>query len=173
MRSVYACLVAGLVWVLTGCVSAPVALAPVGPNPVGNPTTGSTGELQVFSSVVEQSDDQNQATDDEPVWYQHTDYRIYNLQGKLLKHVDNTIGHYDQAPRPVTLSAGQYLIRAQSKDYLWVVLPVTIQAGRTTQVHLDDKWKLPPDTPENELVCLPNGKPVGWRADSTNDTGIN
>jgi hypothetical protein len=172
MQSVYVLLGAGVVSLLVGCSSTPVALAPVGPNPVGSQRTASKGELQVFSSLVEQSDDQNQGSKD-PVWYQHTDYRIYDLDGKLVKRVDNTIGHYEQAPRVVALPAGKYLVKAQAKDYLWVEVPVTIKPGRTTRVHLDDKWKLPADTPKRELVSMPNGYPVGWSAEFTKEIGAN
>ncbi len=172
MRSVYVLLGTGLVSLLIGCSSTPIALAPVGPNPVGGETIGSQGELQVFSSLVEQSDDQNQGSED-PVWYQHTDYRIYDLHGKLVKRVANTIGHYEQAARRVVLPTGRYLVKAQAKDYLWVEVPVTIEPGRTTRVHLDDNWKLPADAPKRELVSMPNGNPVGWRAESTKEIGVN
>jgi hypothetical protein len=168
MKSVSIILGAGLVSLLTGCSSTPVVLAPVGPNPVGGERAASTGELQVFSSLTEQSDDQNQGSED-PVWRQHTDYRIYSLQGKLVKRVDNTIGHFEEAPRRVALPAGQYLVKAQAMDYLWVEVPVTIERGRTTRVHLDDNWKLSADTPKNELVSMPNGKPAGWRAEGDRD----
>lgn len=161
---------AGMVSVLVGCATTPVALAPVGPNPAGRERAVSKGELQVFSNLGEESDDQNQGGTD-PVWYQHRDYNIYNLQGKLVKHVDNTIGHYEQAPRRVALPAGRYLVKAQAKDYLRVAVPVTIEPGRTTRVHLDDKWQLPADTPHRELVCLPNGDPAGWRTEIAKEIG--
>jgi hypothetical protein len=77
MRSVCIVLGPGLVSLLVGCSSTPVALAPIGPNPVGGERIASKGELQVFSNLAGQSDDQNQGSKD-PVWYQHTDYNIYN-----------------------------------------------------------------------------------------------
>jgi hypothetical protein len=157
---------------LLGCSSTPVAVAPIGPNPVGSERLASTGELEVFSNLAEQSDNENQGSRD-PAWYQHSDYNIYNLQGKLVKHVDNSVGHYEQAPRRVALPAGRYLVKAQAKDYLQVEVPVTIQRGRTTRIHLDDHWKLPADTPTRELVSLPNGFPVGWRSESPKEIGNN
>jgi len=132
----------------------------------------SKGELQVFSCLDEESDDQNQGSQD-PVWYQHSDYSIYNLHGKLVKRVNNTTGHYEQAPRRVALPAGRYIVKAQANDYLQVKLPVTIEPGRTTRVHLDDNWKLPAGTQKRELVYMPNGNPVGWSAESTKEIGIN
>jgi hypothetical protein len=161
MKSVYILLATGLVSLLVGCSSTPVALAPVGPNPVDIESMDSKGALQVFSSLTGRSEGDN------PTWHKHTEYYIYNLHGKLLKHVDNTIGHYENAPRPVALPAGRYLVKAHAKDYFWVNVPVTIERGRTTRVHLDDNWKLPANTPKTELVSMPNGNPVGWRAEST------
>ena len=172
MKSVCIFLGPGLVALLAGCSSTPVALAPIGPNPVGSESAATKGELQVFSNLTEQSDDQNQSSTD-PVWYQHRDYNIYDLHGRLVKHVNNTVGHYEQVPRRVALPAGRYLVRAQAADYLRVEVPVTIERGRTTRVHLDDKWKLPPDTPNRELVSLPNGNPVGWRAEPAKEFGNN
>lgn len=173
MKHDYVFLSTGLVLLLVGCSSTPIALAPVGPNPVGSERSASKGELQVFSSLVDRSDDQNQANDSDPGWYQHTDYRIYDLHGKLVKRVDNAIGHYEQAPRGVALPAGQYLVKARAQDYLRVEVPVLIEPGRTTKVHLDDNWKLPAGTPRSELVSTPNGNPVGWRAEPTKELSVN
>ena len=172
MKSVSILLGAGLVSLLAGCASTPIALAPVGPNPVGIEGMASQGELQVFSSLTEQSDNQNQGSDD-PVWYQHTGYGIYSLDGKLVERVDNAKGHYSEAPLRVSLPAGRYLVRAEAEDYVSVEVPVVIERGRTTRVHLDDNWKLAPGTPGRELVSLPNGNPVGWRAESAKETGTN
>jgi len=122
---------------------------------------------------VEQSDDQNQAGDGSPFWYQHSDYSIYTPGGKLVKRVGNTVGHYAQSPDAVALPAGQYVVKARASDYSWVKVPVTVEPGRTTRVHLDDNWKLPAGIPKSALVSLPNGNPVGWRADVAKESGIN
>jgi hypothetical protein len=172
MKKLFVLLGAGMVSLLMGCSSAPVALAPVGPNPLGSESTVDEGQLQVFSGLAERSDNRNQASED-PVWYQHTDYRIYDLHGKLVKRVNNTIGHYEQTPRPVALPAGRYVVKAEASDYSMVQVPVTIKRGRITRIHLDDNWKVPADAPRNELVRMPNGKPAGWRAETTNQTAIN
>jgi hypothetical protein len=102
---------------------------------------------------------------DNPTWYQHTAYYIYDLHGKIVKHVDNTIGRYEQAPKLLPLPAGRYLVKAKANDFLWVAVPVTIERGRTTRVHLADNWKPPLDTSKAELVSMPNGNPIGWRVD--------
>ena len=107
------------------------------------------------------------------MWYQHTDYSIYDLRGTLLKRVDNTLGHYEQAPCRVPLTAGRYRVKAEAEDYLQVEVPVTIEPGRTTRVHLDNNWKLPVATPKSEVVSTPNGNPVGWRAEPAKGLGLN
>lgn len=150
--------------VLIGCSSTPVVLAPVGPNPTGIRSAASQGELQVFSSLEEESDDQNQGSSD-PIWHQHTDYTIYDTQGNRVERVDNTTGHYARSPRLVALPAGQYVVKAEAKDYFVAEVPVTIEPGRTTKVHLDGKWQPPANTSTNGLVSMPNGVPAGWRAD--------
>jgi hypothetical protein len=156
---------AGLVSLLIGCASAPVALAPVGPNPAGAGNGTSGGGLQVFSSLAARSEGDN------PAWYQHTGYCIYDLQGKLVRRVNNTIGYYAEAPRRVALPAGNYLVKARAGDYPRVDVPVTIVPGRTTKIHLDDSWKPPAATPMTRLVCLPNGNPAGWRG-SPDEAGV-
>jgi len=163
MKSLYFLLGAGLASFLAGCASTPVALGPVGPNPLSDIGMASEGQLQVFSSLAQESDDQNQGSED-PVWYQHTDYTIRDLHGRLVRRVDNTVGHYSQAPRVVTLPPGRYLVKAHAKDYLQVEVPVTIERGRTTRVHLDDNWKPPAVAPKRDVVSMPDGTPVGWRA---------
>jgi len=170
MKSICLLLGTGLVSVLVGCSSIPIAVAPVGPNPFGTKGIASKGELQVFSCLTTESDDHNQGSRD-PVWYQHTDYYVYDLQHQLLKHVHNTVGHYAEAPRQVELPAGTYIIKAQANDYVWVDVPVTIERGRTTRVHLDDQWSVPGYAAKTAVVCLPNGSPVGWLAEVSKPSG--
>jgi hypothetical protein len=167
MKRISIALGAGVVLLAAGCSTTPVALAPVGPNPARSQRMTATGELQVFSALEEESDNQNQGSTD-PVWYQHADYSVYDAHGKPIARVDNTVGHYQQSPRRLALPPGQYLVRAPAKDYPQVEVPVTIQRGRLTRVHLDDKWQLPPATPKTELVSTPRDEPVGWKADLTN-----
>lgn len=167
MKRISLLLGTGLVSVLVGCSSTPVAVAPVGPNPIGGVSPAADGGLQVFSSLIGRSEGDN------PIWYQHTGYYLYDLRGELVKHVNNTTGRYAQVPRRVLLSPEKYLVKAQANDYFWVEVPVTIERGRTTRVHLDDQWQLPSDTSRTALVSLPNGNPVGWRAEATKASGMN
>lgn len=164
MKSIYLFLGAGLVLSFVGCASTPVAVAPVGPNSFGIATASSQGELEVYSSLSQQCDSQSENEGGNPIWYQHSNYSIYNKDGRLLERIINSVGHYDTDPRPVVLPPGQYIVKARATDYFWVRVPVTIERGRTTRVHLDDDWKSPTDSQKSDLVILPNGNPVGWRA---------
>ena len=125
------------------------------------------GGLQVFSRLIGRSEGDN------PTWYQHTDYYIYGRDGKLARRIGNNDGRYAEPPRQVMLPAGQYLVVAQANDYFWVEVPVTIKRGQTTRVHLDDHWQPPADAPKTELVCLPNGNPVGWCVAASQHIGVN
>ena len=145
---------------LAGCSSTPVSLAPVGPNPTGAESDATTGRLEVYSALQECHDGNEYDTN--PVWYQHTDYVVCNLNGKRIRHVSNSVGHYAQRPCAIALAPGKYLVKAEAKDYMSVVVPVVIRPGRTTRVHLDDAWNPGALTPESELVSAPTGHPVGW-----------
>lgn len=148
---------------LTGCSSAPVVLAPVGPNPACFQTTTGNGQLEVFSALS------GHVEGDNPTWYRHTDYYICNYQGKGLEHVDDATGHYSQSPRIITLPAGRYIVKARAKGILRTDVPVVIKPGETTEVHLDGNWQPPAITSAMELVNTPAGYPVGWRANTTMD----
>ena len=147
--------------ILVGCSSTPVVLAPVGPSPVAMGATSGSGQLEVFSAMRGHTEGNN------PTWYQHTDYYIYDDQNKPLKHVNNKVGHYDRAPRVVDLPPGRYIVKAKAKDYLWIKVPVVIDPGKTTEVHLDDAWTPSQDSKQTELVSVPAGYPVGWRTGVT------
>lgn len=100
--------------------------------------------------------------------------RLIGFGGSMIAfRIDNIVGYYAKTPRRVTLPVGRYLVEAQANDYFRVSLPVTIESGQTTRVHLDDKWKPPADTPKTELVWLPNDQPAGWQAEPAKMTGVN
>ncbi|HEX4348942.1 MAG TPA: hypothetical protein VH251_01075, partial [Verrucomicrobiae bacterium] len=139
---------------LVGC-STPVAVGPVGPNPYALENSTKNGQLEVFSALTPRTEG------DDPTWYQHTDYTVYNQRGDAVKHVNNTVGHYATEPRLIDLPPGQYLVKAEAKDYPSVTVPVVIDPGRMTKVHLDGTWR-PADNRKTAFVRLPAGNPVGW-----------
>lgn len=146
----------GLVSLLYGCAAASVTLAPVGPNPSRVALRAGDGQLVVFSAITGRSEG------DDPSWYQHTDYTIYNQQHEVVKHVFNAMGHYSTTPQIIALPPGKYFVKAEAKDYASVWAPVVIEPGRTTRVHLDDTWQ-PASDSKTALIKLPSGAPVGWK----------
>lgn len=144
-KSIPIVLAAALSSLLVGCTTTPVALAPVKPNsPAPFAMTGD-GQLEVFSALVGHSEGNN------PAWYQHSDYSIYDQQGRRLEHVDNTIGYYSQAPRLISLPAGKYIVKAPANGALCAEVPVVIAPGQLTKVHLDRGLKLPADSAATEV----------------------
>lgn len=149
--------VIAVMFMLAGCASAPVILSsPVGPNHYGRPDGTENGRLEVFSSM------EGQIEGDNPTWFQHTDYRILTAKHQPFKHVWNKVGYYTQEPRVVSLPAGKYLVDAQSTDFFSVEVPVVIQQGKLTTVHLDGKWMPPAGASKAEIIYLPQGCAVGW-----------
>ena len=167
--------VAAIVLGVAGCATAPVVLTPVGPNPARSAETSANGKLEVFSAV-QQSDEQENIPLEEGiigivvpssrVSYQRTDYNIYDAHGRRVEHVFNNLDSREPVPRVVALAPGRYVVEAESRDALLVRLPVEIEPGRVTKVHLDDAWEISASTPRSELVSMPSGSPVGWRADA-------
>ncbi|MGA3141645.1 MAG: hypothetical protein ABSF10_01180 [Verrucomicrobiota bacterium] len=161
MKNIGLILGAAVLTLMIGCASTLVVLAPVGPNPIGHSGMGSKGQLLVYSAW------QGHGEGDNPCYYQHGDYYIYQTSGKLVRHVENSVGHYAQSPRPEFLPTGKYIVQARAKGYgnVWIKVPVVIQDGLTTRVHLDNEWMIPAGISKTELVSVPIGYPVGWRAD--------
>jgi len=140
------------VLVLTGCGTTPqiAVLAPVGPNSAAPPEPEHMGVLQVYSArplaVTDVNFEEFFANDDFggnefPVEPAHTDYTICKQDGQVLEHVRNARNLDDPQPALVTLPEGEYNIKAQAKDAnpgtFAVMVPVIIETGRATQVHLD------------------------------------
>jgi len=167
MRATHLILAASIIAMLSGCASPTMLPDPVGPDPFLSKTADSEGTLQVFTATEEEND-----VGFETAYPQRTDYAIYKWNGKLLKHVqDNNEGHFEFTPRVIRLKPGMYRITALAAVGLgeWISLPVVIDAGRTTSVHLTGHWKPPVDSPESALVHAPTGRPIGWRAASLPD----
>ena len=152
------------------------SLEQVGPNPTLTSQNAGTGSLQVFSARERVPIDVN---GEEFFWNNaygrneflhypaHTSYDLYGPDGRLLQQVRNARGMNDADPAVVKLSPGVYRIEAAAEDYddatLKVTVPVLIEPGLTTKVHLDGNWNpaVPPKK-SSELCPVPNGHFVGW-----------
>jgi hypothetical protein len=145
---------------LTGCASHPTALASVGPDPHGpGPGPVANGHLEVFTATQKSPRVDN---DETRRFDLHTGYEIYDASGKSIKYVANHTSNLDEWPDKVALASGAYQIVAESTWCGLVALPVVIQNGKTTTVHLDDNWFPSSKIAPQELVFLPNGETVGW-----------
>ena len=150
---------AGIIVFQSGCVSKPIALLPVGPDARGSAVTGTKGYLQVFSATEKSIPF---ASDDPTYFNLHPGYDINDAAGKSVRFVANHMSNMDEWPDEVTLPAGAYNIIATSVCCGLVTVPVIIQKGKTTVVHLDRNWWPPSNTPTNQLVFLPDGEVLGW-----------
>jgi hypothetical protein len=151
--------------VLTACVPGRqvAVLVPVGPPPFAQAGQAPEGDLVVYSA----SDTGGPGDPDGCI--HHSDYRICSAEGKQFKYVNNWIGTFIQDPAVVSLPSGRYSVVARASADGTVTVPVIIEAGKTTSVHLDGSK--PPDGrkgAESELVRLPDGRIVGWRARTDN-----
>jgi hypothetical protein len=143
---------------LASCASAPPTIVheTVGPGPtVVNEEHN--GFLRVYSATEWMADD------DGPSLLKYTNYHIDTADGTLFKEVPND----DQDPTRVILPKGTYTLVAWSDTSGEVSVPVAIETGRTTVVHLEREkdWKeAPVGIRSADLVRLPNGQPIGFRA---------
>jgi hypothetical protein len=151
-------LLLGVIPLLASCAIQPIALAPVGPGPFpSGAAADGKGDLQVYTETQE-------FYDNEMSYYPHTDYELYTRDGRFLKHVWNHQDHADELPATVSLAPGEYVVRAWADLHGLVEVPVEIQPGQTTHVVLQPGWKPGGVVPKTDLVQIPNGYFVGWRA---------
>lgn len=140
------------------CASAPPTIVhkTVGPGPtVVNQEHN--GFLKVYSAT------EWIAYDDLPSLLKYTNYQIDAADGTTFKEVAND----DQEPTRVILPKGTYTVVAWSDTSGKVSVPVAIETGKTTIVHLEREkdWKeAPAGIDSDDLVRLPNGQPIGFRA---------
>jgi len=156
-------LVLGVIPLLSSCASAPpVTLAPVGPAPVAGerylPASGD-GRLEVYTETEEYEYDRDVS------FYPHRDYQIYTAGGEHLKRVWNHQNHEDELPATVSLPAGHYVVKAEAERYGLVSVPVVIKPFQTTRVILQPGWDPGKSVPRADLVRMPGGYAVGWKAE--------
>lgn len=129
---------------------------PIGPNPAAAAVV-STGRLVVHTEETSAPYDDNQSTVSIP-------YAVLDSSQQVLLEVDNASG-----ADVVELAPGPYTVRIDMPPGRTVTVPVRIIAGRTTEAHLDGKWK-PEGTDPRLLIQGPDGSLIGYRADLTLNT---
>lgn len=143
---------------LASCASAPLALPAVGPGPFAHVTSpAGTGQLQVYTEPEEYFADQW-------LYYPHSDYQLYDANGKRLRRVWNHNTHEDELPAIVSLAPGTYLIEARAEFHGLVKVPVLIEAHKLTRVILQPGWTPRAKFDNADLVQFPKGYPIGWSA---------
>jgi hypothetical protein len=117
------------------------------------------GFLNVYTETEEHFDG-------DLAYYSHTNYRILTRDGRVFKEVRNAISPSDEIPATVTLPSGAYTVFAESETSGTVSVPVVVRTGRTTVLHLerDKDWTPSALARESDLIHLPNGQPIGFRA---------
>lgn len=151
---------------LTGCTSpkGPLVLDPIGPAPHPGSTDGAHGSLVVFSAF-DPIPDLNRS----PYRRRFTDYQIFSADGEhLVRIVHNNRETLLNSPAPVELSPGSYRVLARANGYGPITVPVVIQAGQLTTVHLEGSvwWPRSSTIFESNPVRLPKGEIAGWRAEA-------
>jgi hypothetical protein len=165
MKNTWVFVVIGILGTMAGCTTTPLTLnEPVGPSPLIASSGESAGKLKVYSATEEEHTVGNQTA-----YFKRSPYDIYSSDGKQIKHInDNNRSEFLPLPRTVELPPGNYRVEALEAVGFGepVAVPVVIEAGRTTEVHLNGHWEPPSDAPKKDLVLAPAGFPIGWRANS-------
>ena len=147
---------AGLV---ASCASVPSTIVreTVGPSPAVAAAGENNGFLTVYSATVWMTDE------DGPLQLRHTNYEINSADGTSFQVVSNG----DEEPTRVALPKGVYTVAASSDTSGEVRVPVAIEAGKMTVVRLETErdWEeASAEIQSTDLVRLPNGQPIGFRA---------
>ena len=164
MKSVSIFCVLAIGALLSGCASDRnrLVLDPVGPRSLQTPAVNSKNGTLVVYSAYDAGANFNARDPYRPI---HSDYKIFSLDGSLLRAVHNDSGTILQDPAPVELPAGKYRVVANANGYGRVTIPVVIEAHQTTVLHLEGGGSWPNEAEFNQTnaVRLPDGQIVGWR----------
>jgi len=145
---------------LQGCASNQnhLVLDPVGPPPGRVANEGSTGRLIVYSAF-----DVHAHFNDGSYKRSYSDYKIFSQDRRYLQPVHNDANGFSKGPKVIELSQGHYRVVARANGYGWVTIPVLVEAGKVTTVHLEGgrTWG-PMDQLSTNAVRLPDGRIAGW-----------
>jgi hypothetical protein len=121
-----------------------------------------TGTLVVYSAFKRNADFDTS----DPTHPEHSDYKILNTDGSLARNVHNVTKTVFEDAVPVSLSPGKYEVVARANGYGFLTIPVRVDAGQKTVVHLEGGGFWPDDSVFNETnaVRLPDGQVIGWKS---------
>jgi len=164
---------------LAGCASAPKVLVqePVGPCHLVPSSEMQDGSLRVYSARARANVDvhmegwlwNNDYGKNEFLYAPaHSSYTVAVGDGGL-RSVANARSLNDENPVLVRLKHGHYTVEAEAEEpggrSLTVVVPLAVEAGQTTTVHLEPGWKPSGEALDpSRLVRLADGRIIGCRA---------
>jgi hypothetical protein len=171
---------AGALVCIVGCASAPrVAVQePVGPSQRIAAGTATRGSLVVYSArrpanvnlnaeaFLWNNDSGRNEFMYEPA---HTAFVIYDSDGGVFQRVRNAGRTNVEDPTVVSLPTGAYTVEAEAEvsatSTVTVAIPVVVEPGQTTTVHLEPSWQRPAGSRESgDVVRLYDGRVIGSRA---------
>jgi len=88
------------------------------------------GYLTVYSAT-------DRFEDGELLYYAHSPYTIYTIDGKLFKRVENHLSASDETPQLVSLPIGSYIVEFRSESRGYIRTPVAINEARRTILNAD------------------------------------
>ena len=99
-----------------------------------------------------------------------SDYTIYGRDGTVVEKVRNGRDASGKMPAQVRLAPGHYTIEAEAErsggSTITVVIPLVVEAGQITTVHLEPTPETSGETTDpNRVVMLADGRIIGCRAE--------
>ena len=99
-----------------------------------------------------------------------SDYTILGQDGAVVEQVRNGRGQSGTVPAQVTLAPGRYTIEADAEKgggiTMTVVIPLVVEAGQTTTVHLEPTSGTAGEAIDpSRVVMLADGRIIGCRAE--------
>jgi hypothetical protein len=135
-----------------------VVTTPVGPSPSALERLTDKGTLVVYSAL--DLDDGNSDVDLRP----HSSYKVFGPDQKLLQKVYNRAGTHIPDPVVISLLPGNYSVEARAAGIGYLQVPVVIEKGHRTVVHLDgSELSTVNKVSPTEVVTLPDGLIIGWK----------
>jgi hypothetical protein len=108
----------------------PLSFDPVRPGNWDYRSESSQGYLRVYSAT----DEFNHGA---ALYFPHSSYAIYTIDGKFVKNVKNRRFAGDEIPEAVALPVGIYTVQARSMRRGYVRSLVVIKEAQQTVLHLD------------------------------------
>src|SRR3954469_2224604 len=160
MKAFLHCLL--LVVITCGCASRSghdrvgLVLGTVGPEPLAQRKAASEGTLVVYTAL-----DQHAHFNTSAYHRYYSDYEVRSESGAVVKKVHNDSGTVVDGPVEVPLGPGHYRVHAKANGYGWVTVPVVIESGQVTTVHLDGGRTGAAGLSQALTVRLPQGEIAG------------